>query len=214
MTCNGCAVQDEQELSPKSDMQLTRSAIQTFADQLGVEYCAIKAVITVETSGKAFLADGRPVILFEGHVFWRELNRLALNAREIYNADRSIRDILYPTWTKEHYKGGAAEYERLNRAIEINREAALRSASWGLFQIMGFNFPLCGCGSVEEFVAAQADINAQLRLAATFLKNAGHVPALITKNWPEFARRYNGPAYAENGYDKKLQKAYEKCLQS
>ena len=34
------------------------------------------------------------------------------------------------------------------------------------------------------------------------------LPALQNKNWAEFARRYNGPAYAQNRYDEKLAEAY------
>jgi hypothetical protein len=34
--------------------------------------------------------------------------------------------------------------------------------------------------------------------------------ALQAKNWAEFAKRYNGPAYAQNRYDEKLAKAYAK----
>jgi hypothetical protein len=34
--------------------------------------------------------------------------------------------------------------------------------------------------------------------------------AIRTKNWPSFARQYNGPAYAKNKYDEKLAEAYLK----
>jgi len=34
---------------------------------------------------------------------------------------------------------GALQYERLGRAIQLNRAAALRSTSWGIGQVMGFN---------------------------------------------------------------------------
>ena len=32
--------------------------------------------------------------------------------------------------------------------------------------------------------------------------------ALQKKDWKAFARHYNGPAYAQNRYDEKLDKAY------
>lgn len=32
--------------------------------------------------------------------------------------------------------------------------------------------------------------------------------ALRERNWSEFARRYNGPAYAEHGYHTRLARAY------
>jgi hypothetical protein len=35
------------------------------------------------------------------------------------------------------YKGGAGEYSRLEAAMTLDKEAALKSASWGLAQVMG-----------------------------------------------------------------------------
>lgn len=197
-------------MSQQQNPLLSKERIQSFAAELGVEYCTVKAVIEVETGGKPFLTDGRPLILFEGHIFWRELNRLALNPESFACSDTA--DILYRTWTKKHYKGGAGEYERLQRAITINQEAAYRSASWGLFQIMGFNCELCGEPDINEFVRKQESLESQLTMAAAFIKSAGHTVSLARKDWASFARRYNGPAYAENDYDGKLRRAHEKCL--
>ena len=50
--------------------------------------------------------------------------------------DESHSHISTPSWVR-NYKGGAGEYERLAEAIALNREAALKSASWGMFQILG-----------------------------------------------------------------------------
>lgn len=58
--------------------------------------------------------------------FWNELKKRGKNPEDYttYNED-----ILYPKWSKEHYKGGIKEYERLERAIAIDEEAAISSAS-------------------------------------------------------------------------------------
>lgn len=64
------------------------------------------------------------------------------------------RVFLYPKWEKGHYKGGMGEYDRLEQARKIHPEAADSSASWGMFQIMGFNYAACGKKSVESFVVA------------------------------------------------------------
>ena len=128
------------------------------AEKLGLEPCALQAVCQVEANGDGFLADGRPKILFEGHVFWKELRKRRYNPAgllsraDVRAAHGDISDILYPKWNKKHYKGGAAEYKRLDRARAINSPAALCSASWGAFQIMGFNYDLCGYESVEAMV--------------------------------------------------------------
>lgn len=80
-----------------------------------------------------------------------------------------------------------------------------------MFQFMGFNYAACGESSVESFVNAMCESELkQLVLSARFIKQAGMLPALHAKDWAEFAKRYNGPAYAQNNYDKKLAEAYQK----
>ncbi|PCR16417.1 hypothetical protein CQA65_30210, partial [Klebsiella pneumoniae] len=54
---------------------------------------------------------------------------------------------LYPTLVNAKaggYTGGDAELERLHGAIAIDKDCAYESASYGLFQIMGFNCVICG----------------------------------------------------------------------
>ena len=179
------------------------------AETLGVEVAAVKAVQEVETGGRGgFFALGRPAILFEGHIFWNQLKKNGKRPEDYLTGNG---DILYPKWTKEHYKGGMGEYTRLNRAMEIDETAAICSASWGLFQIMGFNHTVCGCKDVKEFVAKMTtDEGSQLDLFTAFLQGNGWDKYLRSREWTEFARKYNGPAYAQNKYDEKLMKAYLK----
>ena len=40
--------------------------------------------------------------------------------------------------------GGAHQYERLAEAMSLDRRAALRSASWGIGQVMGFHAQVSG----------------------------------------------------------------------
>ena len=42
-----------------------------------------------------------------------------------------------------------------------------------------------------------------------FMKNSGCLKELKEKDWAGFARKYNGPGYAQNAYDQKLRNAYE-----
>jgi hypothetical protein len=175
---------------------------------LDCEPAALKAVQRVETGGKGgFLPSGRPTILFEGHIFWQQLRTLGINPKEFASGHE---DILYPKWTKAHYKGGEAEYERLLRARQINVDAANASASWGMFQIMGFNHAACGEPSVASFVASMCQSECrQLLLSVRFIRgNRSMLTTLQKKDWKTFARLYNGPAYAQNRYDEKISKTY------
>lgn len=67
-------------------------------------------------------------------------------------AQKSYPTICFPKWDKSKYLGGASEYKRLEIAKKIDEECALKSASWGMFQIIGFNHLYCGCKDVFEFV--------------------------------------------------------------
>ena len=176
---------------------------------LGVELAAIRAVHEVESAGrKGFLSDGRPIILFEGHVFWNQLKKLDINPEEHVEGNE---DILFSKWDKAFYKGGAAEYDRLQRAIDIHNEAALCSASWGMFQIMGFNYQLCGYNTVSEYVAdMKKSEHKQLLAFIKFLQNSKIDNYLKELDWAGFALKYNGSGYKQNRYDEKLEEAYQK----
>lgn len=111
---------------------------------------------------------------------------------------------------KSKYLGGVHEYKRLELAKEIDEECALKSASWGMFQICGFNHNLCECKDVFEFVHKMSESHAnQLELMYYFMKNSGCLSNLKEKDWAGFAKKYNGPGYAQNAYDQKLRNAYE-----
>lgn len=105
-------------------------------EDLNIELPVLKAIIAVESSGSGFLKDGRAKILFEGHKFWYWLKELGEDPESKVQHNE---DILYPTWTRIHYKGGVGEYERFYKAMNINQQAAIYSASWGKFQILGEN---------------------------------------------------------------------------
>jgi hypothetical protein len=147
-----------------------------------------------------------PKVLFEGHAFHRlTQGRFA----------HSHPTLSYPKWTKKHYAGtGLGEWERLNQACVLDRTAALQSASWGAFQIMGFNYALCGCSDVEEFVSKQkAGATEQLECFAQFISRDVFLSALRRRDWVAFAAAYNGPGYAANSYDKKMAAAYAALTQ-
>ncbi|MGH6722716.1 MULTISPECIES: N-acetylmuramidase family protein [Bacteroides] len=192
-------------------MNLTENDFQRVADLLGVEVAVVKAIQAVETGGRGgFVAPGRPVILFEGHIFWHELKKQGFNPERYVAGNENI---LYLKWEKGHYYGGMKEYERLEKAREIHKEAADASTSWGMFQVMGFNYAMCGYGSVEEMVKDMCvGEDKQLEAFARFVKLARLQSCLEQKDWAGFTRRYNGPGYAQNQYDKKLEGAYRKFI--
>ncbi len=181
-------------------MALTEGDYQNAATLLSVEMATIKAVSAVESKGSGFLENGKPKILFEGHWFSKFTQG---------KYDKTHPTLSHPKWTKANYVGGAAEYGRYNTAKSLDASAAMKSASWGRFQIMGFNYTKAGYASVEAFVADMHKAESyQLGSFVNFLKATGMDAQLRSKDWPAFAKNYNGPKYAENKYDVRLQQAY------
>ncbi|NGN96216.1 N-acetylmuramidase family protein [Grimontia sp. S25] len=173
------------------------------ASSLDCELAAIQAVSAVESAGSGFFPSGLPAILFEAHIFSKFSN---------HKYDESHPDISSKRWDRNLYSGGEKEYERLQRAIDLDRKAALMSASYGRYQIMGFNHKASGYDDVETFVRDMffAESN-HLKAFVGFIKaNPKLHEAIKALDWATFARYYNGPAYAENRYDEKLKAAFEK----
>lgn len=173
------------------------------AETLQVEKAALQAVADVESGGSGFLdtVPPRPKVLFEGHYFHR------LTGGRFSAAHPTLS---FPEWTRKHYaRTGLGEWARLEQAIALDRPAALQSASWGAFQIMGANYAQAGVADVEAFVAAQStSAEAQLECFVRFIARRWYLVPLRDKNWALFAERYNGPGYASNQYDVKLARAY------
>lgn len=183
-----------------------------FSNDHTIELAIVKAVNLVESNGKGFLLDGRPKILFEGHVFWRELEKKGIHCETYENANTE--NILFKNYTRKYYVGGAAEYDRLEKAIHLNpdkkfSDAANCAASWGLFQIMGFNAVSIGYQNIDEFVQKMyLNEGEHLKAFGLFLEKNKLLPILRNKNWAEFAFKYNGEGYKTNKYDEKLKNAY------
>jgi len=173
------------------------------ATRLQCEPAAIWAVCDVESAGGGFLPDKRPKILFEAQVF---------GGLTQHRWDASQPNISSATWNRALYgAAGAHQYDRLAEAIALDRAAALQSASWGMFQILGMNYAACGFAGVENYVAAMCvSEGAQLAAFAAFCQHGGLDKFLRAHDWTHFALGYNGPGEAENDYDNKLAAAYQK----
>lgn len=177
--------------------------VETIAGYLGCEVAMVRAVLAVESANSGFDSQGRPKMLFEPHVFYRELG--AGPERERAKAE----GIAYSAWKSGNYP--ADSYPRLQKAIAINETAALKSASWGLHQGMGFNFALMGFKSVQDYVKAMTySESAHLYAMGRFIVSKGLQKHLRSKNWSSFAKGYNGSGYLRNQYHVKLKEAYDR----
>lgn len=184
--------------------EITTAVIADGANLLGCEIAALRAVMEIEARGSGFDAGGRPIILPEPHVFWRELGP---GDKRLKAANEGL---AYPKWGQRPYpRSYAARWSRLDAMRRIDEDAANRSTSWGLGQIMGFNHKACGFDTVAAFVdAMHAGEAEQFMAMVRFIKSMGLAGDLRRRDWAGFARRYNGPGYKRNNYDTKLARAY------
>jgi hypothetical protein len=182
-----------------SSTPLSSTDFNAVLDALGIDAASVWSILEVESGKAGYLPDRRPQILFERAVFHTRTN----GAYDATNPGISA-----PTWGG--YSGGAAEYARLAEAYALDPDAALQSASWGIAQIMGFNFSSAGYSSAADFVQdACASEGSQLRAFQSFLLHTGIAASLQAKDWDSVARKYNGPGQV-SVYSNRLSTNYTK----
>lgn len=183
----------------KSD-QPSIEAYTAAAWMLDVDIAAIRAVAEVESGPNgAFNDDGSPVVLFEPHIF-HQLTGGRFDSR--------YPELSYAKWKTRPYGKNSEQHSKLQRASTLDRDAALKSCSWGTFQIMGSNHRAAGHATVQRMVnAAYRSSDDHLRMFVCYIINTiGLADALRMHDWPTFKRIYNGPG--ENDYAERMAAAY------
>lgn len=177
--------------------KLTDYEIPRIANTIGVKEDEIHAVLDVEARGKGYDKHG-VIKLFEEHVFYRSLPKhLRQKAVDL--------GLAYPKW-RSNYKNN---HTRFLKAYEFHPEAALLATSWGLGQVMGFNYRIVGYDNVFDMVKDFAESESQqLQAMVEFIKSAGLDDELRRHDWAGFARGYNGKGYRRNKYDDRLRARY------
>jgi hypothetical protein len=162
---------------------------ETAAHNIGAEVSAVMAVAQVEAGGRAGFAGGLPIIRYELHVFHDRTGR-------IY--DRTHPHLSQPTLAasqRYHHGGQANEWSLLLGAMILRDgtgrrrfSEAWQSASWGMFQVMGFNFRMVGASSIGDFVRDmfRSESN-HLDAFLSFVRGKHLTGSIRTKNWAAFA---------------------------
>ena len=196
--------------SPKPT-SLTDADFIAAAKTLLCDVSAIRAVAEVESPKGGFLYDDhagewRPTVLFERHVMYRRY-------KDKYGYDKAIAmvnqcpDIIN---TKSGgYIGGESEHRRIEKARKFDKDIGLESASWGMFQIMGYHWQALGYKSVVDFVMTMSESEGkQLEIFVKFIQeNKTLLNAIRAKDFDLFALTYNGTGYRKNQYDVKMARA-------
>lgn len=169
--------------------------ISELSEKYEIQENYIKAVIKVE-SGQVGFRNGRLLIRFEAHIF---LNRVPESGSHFRFGN--------PIWTNhsvlldgqwfEYHGNQELEYRALATAIRFNESQAYESASYGLPQLMGFNYRRAGYRSAKDmynaFVTGEEE---QLRAMFRWMDSGGLITHLKNKDLYSFARAYNGSGQA------------------
>ena len=179
------------------------------AKQIGIETAVLLAFLEVEAAGRGFDNSNCPKMLFEPHIFWRNLTgALRSTAARL--------GLAYARWKPGSYP--SESYTRLQAAIDVSEEPAFLSASYGLGQIMGFNHAVAGNRTAKEmFETAKKGEFEQLVQLVTLMKS-WHMHKMLRpgadytnpETWVPAVRKYNGGGYAKHGYHIKMARAYVK----
>ena len=165
--------------------------IPAMADRINVPEDRVHALDETESRGDGFDSQRRPKMLFEPHLFYRLLEGEART--------RAVKaGLAYPRWKKDY---PADSYPRLLRAMQIDRDAALKAASWGRYQTLGMHHRALGYRSPDAMVYAfMRDEESHLEAFVSFVIVNRIDDDLREGRYNVFFEAYNGSAYKENGY--------------
>jgi hypothetical protein len=193
---------------PAKKLTLDNSDFYAAGKNLGVEPAAIKAVATVESSGSGFYDDGFPTILFERHKFYKH----APVAKRDEWMDQYPEICNKTSTPKGGYGDKLAQKIKFNIAFGLDKQAAMKACSWGMFQELGENFADCGFADVGKFVdTMKSGAPGHLDIFVRSIKHRKLEPKMKAHDWAGFAENYNGQNYKKFNYDTKIAAAYEKA---
>lgn len=176
------------------------------------------AVIEVESDGVSYATVNHkslgkqlrePLIRWEGHYFDK---RLGANSRAIARkqglADPKAGGIKNPS----------SQEDRWNKlfwpAYDINEQAAIESASYGVGQVMGAHWDKLGYSSAQHLLdSVRSSLGAQVYLMVAYIVVFGLLDELQRGDFQGFARGYNGPNFRKYKYDTKMKAAAKKYAQ-
>ena len=182
--------------------------IDILAKRLKCEPAVVTAITRAETSGTGFDGGGKIKILFEKHKFFANLPESKRGAA--VKAGLARKKWISPK--KGGYKdqpSNDAAISLLARAVEIDEAAALKSASYGVGQVMGENFGVAGWGSVQTFVLDMCESeDKQIEAMFNFIVGRGLLDEVQSKDFAGIERGYNGGG--QNGvYAARMRRYYE-----
>lgn len=199
--------------------RLTMQDYRNAGARYGIDGAALHAFADVESSGGGF-SEGRAVILYEPHIFSRETGGKwdgyspagvsCSYAKWVPPGKRPPGCDLHPYSLDQVGRWGLLAF-----AAELDFDAALRSCSWGAFQVLGKWAEALGYPSVWHYVVALHEgEQAHLDAAVAYLIANDAMDAMRKGDWRRVITIWNGPGQVDRylaAFNKRLierRKAY------
>lgn len=202
---------------------LTKQMIR-ISGETGLSMALIKTIELQESNGNGFY-KGKPKMLFERHVFYRNAKECGMEYEEIAMMLDQPEDIISPLAFKsggsgtDYYGNYSNQTRRFAKAYNICRDAAIMSISIGKYQVLGENYKKCGYATPSEFLKANQTEEGQADCFIQFIVNTrGLVSALNNRDWAKVKKLYNGVKKSDldgNGiddYTERLERNHRKAL--
>jgi hypothetical protein len=183
------------------------------------------AIICVESPGRGFARDGRMIIRFENHVFWKYWGKSHpsdFSAHFKFDPSRpwrghEFRGSVKGKWILSHRKGQPGEWKAFELARSKHQKFATSSISRGMPQIMGFNYPRIGYKSAKKMFDSfnSGERNQIIGLFDFINADSSMIRFLRRGDFAAFAKRYNGPARAAVYADRleKYRREFKRLIQ-
>lgn len=163
------------------------------------------AVKAVESGGSAFNSDGRLVLAYEDHVFGKRTG-YRFQKTHPHLSRRGFKHVksVAPSDPHPHKLNQEERWMLLAEACELDFDAAVQSCSYGMWQIMGFNYRKLSFSSPMHMIEVMYEgYEGQWECFLRFCRYAGCLDALRKGDWLTFERLYNGGGQ-KGAYAKRL----------
>lgn len=171
-----------------------KGIIKDFAKQYHLDWRILFAILMNESNAQGFDKSGKLKERFEKHIY--------TGFKQVFEGQRK---------KNPHLPGLTTEWIRSHNLQQLE----YLSTSYGIAQIMGWQYPLLGYSSIDNMVQSWRDSEEiQIRDFCLFCvkyNNGKFLKALKQLNILSISAQYNGTGYAKNNYDNKLIKHYKEA---
>lgn len=169
-----------------------------------LDFLLLLSILKIESNSAAFRPDGELTMRFELHIF-KQFYAIDDNRKAEFVKNFIIRGnnhYVYINGQEIEYHSQGKELEALNIAKSLDESAALQSTSFGIPQIMGFNYRIGGFVNVLQLVDyLKADELNHYKIFIAYLEQRGIIQYIKSYDYNKIAELYNGkgniPVYSK-----------------